>query len=432
MPPSELETLAPRRGWSVLIDLSRRRGRQLRRRRRAIRGLSAAALVPLLAVVVFVHGSPTRERVNTDKPSNPPAFVPAPNDGAGTSPFSVGGVGPGRSGSKAGSSARQAPAGTHIAGPIAGMAAPVPRVPGLGPRDRVAFTTNDDGDFAQIAVVNGDGTGRAVVSHDLPFNDSDPAWSPDGRRIAFVSDRDNPERRAHISNEVYVMNADGSGERRLTHAIPGGNGNADPAWSPDGTWIAFDGDDAQGHGDIWIVHPDGTGLRNLTNSFGIEDFWPSWSPDGARLAFVSERTGIAQVWVMSADGSGAHAVTYQSAPSQRPSWSPDGRHIAFDRVGGDGFRHVWVMNADGSDQRLLVPGPGESSWPSWSPDGSEVVLAQDPDGFMDAYDALNYGTMHGGPAPGSLAVVNLDGSGLRPLTHPGAATNDYAPAPRPR
>lgn len=435
MSPSELSALAPRRSWPELISFSRRRGHQIRRRRYVIRSASTATVVALCAAVVVLRGGPSGERLTTDKPTHPPAYVPAPADGDGLPLATAGGLQSGPA---------NAPAATSRPNPTA--AGGGPRVPaaavggapsqglgsGLVPDDRLAFTTNNDGDFAQIALVSGDGRGRTVVSHDLPFNDSAPAWSPDGQRIAFVSDRDNPERRAHILNEIYVMNADGAGERRLTHAIPGGNGNSSPSWSPDGSWIAFDGDDAQGHGDIWLIHPDGSGLTNLTNSPGVEDYSPSWAPDGRRIAFVSERTGSAHIWVMNADGSGARVLTADPAASQRPSWSPDGQHIAFDRVGADGFRHVWVMDADGSNQRLLVPGPGESSWPTWSPDGSQVVFAKDPDGFMDAYDELNYGSTHGGPQPGALAVIGVDGSGLRLLTTPGQATNDYAPAVRRR
>ncbi len=135
------------------------------------------------------------------------------------------------------------------------------------------------------------------------------------------------------------MNADGSGVRRLTHGASGS-----PAWSPDGRRIAFRGDKS----DIYVVDVDGSGQRRLAQSAGD----PVWSPDGRRIAFERRFARGAEIHVMNADGSGQRRLTRSAGLGV--DWSPDGRKIAFvsDRDGGRG--QIFVMNADGSGQRRLT------------------------------------------------------------------------------
>ena len=134
-------------------------------------------------------------------------------------------------------------------------------------------------------------------------------WSPDGRRIAFVRKvRTRPSGPDYGNREIYVMNADGSGSRRLTHNAAY---DAEPAWSPDRRRIAFKSS-RDGNSEIYVMNADGSGKRNLTRN-PARDGSPSWSPDGRRIAFVSNRDGRLEAHVMNADGSGQRSLTLQES-----------------------------------------------------------------------------------------------------------------------
>ena len=162
-----------------------------------------------------------------------------------------------------------------------------------------------------------------------------------------------------------MINADGSNVRDLTpHPGRGpGHGAADPAWSPDGRTIAFvrwaspvGGHEDVGFGSpeaIYVVKADGSGLRNLTPKPVGTYAAPAWSPDGRKIAFVSDRDGNSEIYVMNADGSGQRSLTRNPAYDADPAWSPDGRKLAF-VSNRDGSYGVYVMNADGSGQRRLA------------------------------------------------------------------------------
>ena len=159
------------------------------------------------------------------------------------------------------------------------------------------------------------------------------------------------------------MGSDGSGLRNLTSKLAAGRGLAagpvsDPAWSPDGRKLAFVRLSASLGEPIYVVKADGSGLRNLTPKPVGTHADPAWSPDGRKLAFVSDRDGNSEVYVMNANGSGQRNLTRNPAFDADPAWSPDGRKLAF-VSNRDGKYGVYVMNADGSGQRRVTQ-PGAS------------------------------------------------------------------------
>ncbi len=234
--------------------------------------------------------------------------------------------------------------------------------PAAGPSgDLIAFNIYGDGD-EEIFVMNADGSQvRPLTSND--DWDHNPAWSPDGTRIAFASDR--AGERSVGDFDIFVMSDFGSQIRQLTDSDSGDHswcvmcGNDAPAWSPDGKRIAFSGT-GDGDSEIFVMNADGTEVRQLTDN-DSGDGGPAWSPDGTRIAFNGTRDGDSEIFVMNADGTEVRQVTGHDSDDYSPAWSPDGKRIAFVSY-RDGDSEIFVMNADGTD--VYSTGRyGES--PSW-------------------------------------------------------------------
>ena len=267
---------------------------------------------------------------------------------------------------------------------------------------RIAFASDRDGNM-EIYVMNADGSGQTNLTNN-PADDGFPTWSPDGRHIAFVSDRDG-------NREIYVMNADGSGQTNLTNNPADDD---DPAWSPDGKRIAFVSwrDSSPGAAlsntnlEIYVMNADGSNAVNLTGNPSW-DFEPTWSPDGTRIAFRSRRDQTVAFYVMNADGSAPTRLASSPTWDRLPAWSPDGTLIAFVSVRGNDFE-ICVMpvpepqaevSTDGSNQTCLTDNAADESFPTWSPDGKRIAFESFRDGNMEIY------------------VMNADGSNQVNLTN---------------
>lgn len=314
--------------------------------------------------------------------------------------------------------------------------------------------------FAFSALAEGQGNNRDIFSFDLgnetlvnltnhPGHDDKPAWAPDGRRLAFQTDRDGDD-------NIYTMQANGALQTPLTanHAS-----DLEPHWSGDGRQIAFSSD-RDGSFDIYLMSDSGadqrvlapfdaddrqprwgpvpvpsvdelamsagllSGLRNLyivsatgaqrsqiTDSRASDDTMPAWSPDGNWLAFASNRTGQYDIYVIPAParpgsprpargadadrGAEALRLTDHPGPDMHPEWSPDGTQIAFEARRDEGDWDIWVMKADGSDARNLTPDQNaDDGNPAWSPDGKRIAFSSNRGGNFDIYVM---------PAPGAEA-----------------------------
>jgi Tol biopolymer transport system component len=219
-------------------------------------------------------------------------------------------------------------------------------------RNRPGSVWNGD-----IYVVNADGGGKTRLTSD-PAEEFDPAWSPDGTTIAF-------SRFTGRRFQIFVMNADGTGAVQLTH---GDSAARDAAWSPDGRRIAFTR--CRGSCDIYVMNADGSDERRLTYGEHPGDQAPTWSPDGGRIAFA-DLTGL---FVTTAEGGEWQRLTDGPADDDNPAWSPTGPKIAFDGSRGLFHGDIYVVNADGTGMSNVTDSLPLDSNPSWSADGRRIAF----------------------------------------------------------
>ncbi|MGE5272845.1 MAG: hypothetical protein ACM3QU_03615 [Verrucomicrobiota bacterium] len=225
-----------------------------------------------------------------------------------------------------------------------------------------------------------------------------PAWSPDGRRIAYEYNP-NAKGMPARSSDIWVMNANGKLRRRLT-VTPGFDG--DPAWSPDGKRIVFEST-RTGNSEIWVMNADGTSPRQLTRNPAF-DGDPAWSPGGNRIAFTSERDRNKEIYLMNPDGSGLVNITNNPAEDFDPTWSPTGEYVAF-VSNRDKNLELYETN-DRFLLKRLTNDPGTDAFPAWSPDNKWIAFSTDRG---DAGNRDLFYMSAGGDTPGVNELTQAPG-----------------------
>lgn len=280
-----------------------------------------------------------------------------------------------------------------------------------GQNGRIALTLWDGGSY-DIYTMKPEGSDLVRLT-DSPADEEEPAWSPDGRKIAFASDRSGKP-------QIYTMNADGSGTRRITR-----DGGTTPSWSPTGKRIAFDR-----RGDIYTIGVADRVERNVTRSKPACELDPAWSPNGRSIAFTLRARSCEGasdgVFKISPKGEGKKRLTGSAgttAIDNYPNWSPDGREIVFRRFARGGV-DIWKVSADGSQQQhlleLIDSDYGSSlgrPYPAFSPDGTKIVF----DGFVEDENVAGEGVA-------GMFTMNTDGTELTRISTMGSSP-DWQPIP---
>jgi Tol biopolymer transport system component len=300
--------------------------------------------------------------------------------------------------------------------------APSPATAAAQANGRIAFSQWDllpGGNLSghsNVYTINPDGASRRQLTHVSSKHAAGaPDWSRDGTKIVYESNQSGDYR-------IWVMNADGSGETRLTNDP--GFADLEPAWSPDGARILFSRcDDHLGFitdCDLDVMNAAGTGLQRLAGGH-----WTyvrgEYSPDGRRIVVGVNRGGfLSALWVMRSDGTGLHRITRPSLQAFWPGWSPDGRRIVFSDNCCQFGSNIWTVRPSGKGLRKLThfsPQPLQGAFASYSPDGRRIVLQYN--GKCPARGICQY-----------FYVMNADGSGLHAVRTGVANTflTDWGPA----
>lgn len=260
---------------------------------------------------------------------------------------------------------------------------------------KIAFASDRDGNF-EIYLMDADGGGQTRLTEN-PGEDFSPTWSPDGMRLAFVSTRDG-------NAEIYVMNADGTGQTRLTDNAAS---DISPVWSPNGFQIGFVSN-RDGNDEIYLMNPDGTNQTNLTQN-PADDFSFAFSPDGTMIAFSSAREDSDfDIYTMNAIGGGVVRLTTAQGADISPTWSA--RQIAF-QTNRDENDEVYSMAFNGGSQTRLTNNPELDVDPAQSSDGARISFATARDGNLEIYLMNADGTV-------LVRLTNNDAADLQPAIQP--------------
>lgn len=257
---------------------------------------------------------------------------------------------------------------------------------------RIAYVSKLTGS-KEVYIMDSDGHGPRRITADRSITLS-PDWSPDGKWISYTSYREgNPD--------IYTIEL-ATGRRWKMVGFDGLN--ISPSWSPGGDWLAF-ASTRGGTLQLYRLNRDGKGLTRLTRGLA-DNLSPSYSPTGQEIAFVSNRGAVPQIYMINADGTGLRRLTFKGKYNTSPAWSPKGDWIAY-TCQVEGLLRICLITPDGSDQAQLTDGPGEQEDPAWSPDGRQLVFRSTE-----------------ASSGGDIFRSSLDGSHHERLTFNGAQNNN--------
>lgn len=276
-----------------------------------------------------------------------------------------------------------------------------------GGNGKIVYSSSKSGSY-EIYSSNSDGTNVVQLTTNAA-DEYDPAYSPDGRQVAF-------SRYVDVAEQIFVMNADGSNVRQLTSA----GYNSNPIWSPDGTKILYSGpitgvaslgndSSPQGGGGAsarpFVMNVDGSDKTPLFT----EGYYGTWSPSGSRILFMGYATSTAdsELYTVNPDGTNLIQLTDNTISDSTPAWSPDGSKIAFFSTRDDASGEIYTMNSDGTGVLRLTNNLTYDSAAAWSHDGSKIVFLGDRD-----------------DANGEIYIMNPDGTGVVRLTTNTHSDND--------
>lgn len=243
---------------------------------------------------------------------------------------------------------------------------------------RIAFVRRPKGGSKEIWVSDFDGKNASPVAHTRGISLL-PTWSPSGGELAFTFFKKSLE---YPNGHPQIWKANLL-NGKTSPLVTSGDLNTGAAWSPDGSKIAFTMS-RDGNPDIYVINADGSGLRRLTRDSSTESS-PVWSPDGKRIAFVSDRHGTPQIFVMDADGGNVERLTRQGNYNQTPAWSPRGDEIAFTARDERYAFDIFVVNVETKEIRRLTQDQGNNLHPTWAPNGRMILFVSDRDGDRALY-----------------------------------------------
>lgn len=247
-------------------------------------------------------------------------------------------------------------------------------------------------DKGELVVITADGAEQQTIAATGKTEIYSPAlgWSPDGRKIAWESGARSDE----VPAGINAIDLETGESNELAPGHPG----AMPAWSPDGSLIAFVSyeDEEEPNPDIYIMEGDGSNVRRLAHRDG-DDIGPRWSPDGRHIVWWVRKTGGEghELFMAEVD----KGKVKQLGSGSRPIWSPDGRRIAFMNLVEENNVDIFVLDVDGGERVNVTNDAARDMWPTWSPDGTRIAFVSQRDNPQ-----------------GEIYMVNADGSDLQRLT----------------